>query len=450
MSDAQPIAAPDHGHAMLSASGSERWELCPGSVAMEHGLPDMASEFADEGTSAHTLATLTFADPEHRAHAFLGRHIQVTDADGKLRRSFIVDHDMADYVQTFVNDTLLAVGDGTLLVEQRVPLTQITDEVDATGQADVIGISSDGEEITVRDLKYGMDVKVYVKPDGHLNPQLVMYADGAVAKFNGLSGDCKRVRLTVQQPRLGHTDEVVVSLDELRARVKALRKAADTATTAFTFRDNWMGKTENDRQYLVPGEAQCRFCKAKATCPKLTEYVNETSGADFKPIITDGLNDMAPDIHHGMPPETLSQKMYTVGLVEDWCKAVRAEVKRRLGNGIDVPDYKLVQGKRGNRQWIDDTDAEAALKAMRLKSDVMYVQKLQSPTQIEKALKANPRKWKKIAPLIAQSDGKLHVAHISDPREAVIVGPVADDFAPITEQLPIPQEVAADIGADLT
>ena len=42
-------------HAKLSASGSKKWINCPASIAMESKFPDESSEYAREGTTAHSL-----------------------------------------------------------------------------------------------------------------------------------------------------------------------------------------------------------------------------------------------------------------------------------------------------------------------------------------------------------------------------------------------------------
>ena len=74
-----------------------------------------------------------------------------------------------------------------------------------------------------------------------------------------------------------------------------------------------------------------------------------------------------------------------VDLIEDWCKAVRAEVENRLASGQEVPGYKLVAGKRGNRAWGDPVAVEDLLKnRFRLKTEEMYDFKLISPTSAEK------------------------------------------------------------------
>ena len=68
----------------------------------------------------------------------------------------------------------------------------------------------------------------------------------------------------------------------------------------------------------------------------------------------------------------------------------------------------------------------------------MYDMKVISPTSAEKLAKVETigkRQWPKLQTLITQSDGKPHVAPVSDSRPALTVTPVADDFTDVTVDL---------------
>jgi hypothetical protein len=172
---------------------------------------------------------------------------------------------------------------------------------------------------------------------------------------------------------------------------------------------------------LVPGEKQCRFCKAKAVCPALRAEVTEvvSGSATLDEFLT-------PDTTTG--DNYLSVAMSKVELVEHWCKAVRAEVERRLLAGQSVDGYKLVEGKRGNRKWNNETEVEALFKSFRLRQDEMYDYSLISPTKAEKLLKDTPKRWEKAEALISRAEGKPSVAPATDKRSALTVQSVADDF----------------------
>jgi len=137
----------------------------------------------------------------------------------------------------------------------------------------------------------------------------------------------------------------------------------------------------------------------------------------------------------------LAWAMSKVDLIEGWCKAVRGEVERRLLEGKEVEGYKLVQGRRGPRAWANPEEAEAVLKAMRLKQEVMYDFKLISPTTADKLAKAGTigkRQWPKVEALITQADGGPSVAPVSDKRPAMLVAVTPDDF------LDVPLDAAVD------
>jgi hypothetical protein len=124
--------------------------------------------------------------------------------------------------------------------------------------------------------------------------------------------------------------------------------------------------------------------------------------------------------------------MDALDLIEGWCKAVRAEAERRLLRGDAVPGWKLVQGKAGNRGWVDEAEVTDLMKkSMRLRDDVMYDFSLISPTTAEKRAAdgiIKPKQWAKLQGLITRSDGKPSVAPAADKRPALVIGKVEDAF----------------------
>ena len=121
-------------------------------------------------------------------------------------------------------------------------------------------------------------------------------------------------------------------------------------------------------------------------------------------------------------------------LMEERVKAVRAAVEGALVKGEAVPGYKLVQGRKGARAWSDEAAAEALLRQkFRLKVEEAYNLKLISPTQAEKVLGEQPKRWAQLEKLIIQSEGKPSVAPESDKRPAISVAPNADGMEEITD-----------------
>lgn len=341
------------------------------------------------------------------------------------------------------------------------------DEVEpATGTTDVWILK--GSVAHSIDLKWGMGVQVYAAD----NEQQEMYTEAGLQEFDFL-GEVEEIRLHILQPRLQHFDEHVLTRKDLEARIELIRKAS------------WdIAFTSGEMLEATPGEKQCKFCKVAATCNERTDHTMELIVGEFVDlekgfvkvempqaekllaqsfgvtpkaitfhaweqleesgdIIGEHFTVKKPNIRPSLEAaeaklpdasdERLATLMDAADMIEGFAKAVRAEVERRLlaGKFTDAR-YKLVEGRQGARSWTSEAEAEAALKAMRLKVDQMYDFKLISPTTAEKVLKeANPRKWNKLQPLIGRSDGKPSVAPASDKRPALSMT-IAEQF----EELP--------------
>lgn len=431
------------GHAIFSPSRASRFMACIGSVAMEQGEPDTSSAYADEGTAAHFLGSECLTHDTHPV-TFIGKRIRVTptgaewDTDpGKYCNIFIVDADMAAHVNTYVQTVKEYAQGGQLLVERRLPIGHITGEDGAEGTGDAIILRDD--EIIVIDLKYGRGVEVSAVE----NPQLKMYGLGAIEAYSML-GDFKRVRLVISQPRVQSApSEWDVSVEDLAAFAVEVRQACNDARIALEFKSNWISQPGTSG-YLTPSDDACKFCKAKASCPALRNMVLSSVADDF--VVID--EPLAPQLSGAQERVSncddahLDSLFPVLGLIEEFVSAVRAKIEARALSGVTFGNCKLVQGKRGNRQWGNAEEAEQMLKSMRLKVEEMYDLKLISPTSAEKLTKAadesgkpiiGPRQWPKLAAMVVQKDGSPTIAPIGDKRPALEIKPIADEFAPIAE-----------------
>ena len=403
-------------HAKLSPSGAHRWMRCPGSVVLEAEYPDVGSSYAREGTAAHELAALVLESPPATAQDYVGKRIEFED-DGETVH-WPITQDMADYVDDYVKLVRERAEGKTLFVECKLPIGHITGEAGATGTSDVVIIDHANHTIEVIDLKYGMGVRV----DAEENEQTQLYALGALEEY-GILGDFAYVAMVIHQPRLNHVSEWVITVEQLLDFAKGASFSAGQCDLARSVEGD-----EALAAFLSPGEKQCRFCKAKATCPALRAEVAEVVGGSAAATLDEFANFMPETVDMQTGDNYLPIAMAKVGLVEDWCKAVRAEVERRLLAGQQVDGYKLVEGKRGPRKWADTDAVETLFKSFRLRQDEMYDFSLISPTKAEKLFKQNPKRWAKVSECITQSTGKPSVAPATDKRSALAVQSVADDF----------------------
>lgn len=410
-------------HSKYSASGFEAARLCPGKPVMEAGRPNNGNEHSREGTAAHAVLEWCLLN-RARAEARLGDRITVDEV-----HTVEVDSDMVENINWCLDQVAIYAGDeGVVLAESRVYYAEAIGVAknEGWGTADVIIMR--GKEIVVADLKYGRGVEVDADCD-----QLKLYALGALAEHDGIVEDFEHCRMVILQPRISRApkehDMPVAELRQWAADVawEAVEKRQQAEVTASI--------AEVDA-FLSPGEKQCKFCKAKATCPALRNEVSSTI-FDTRPATPEDFDEVTIEGVTGETDEAwVAACLNRVDLIEDWCKAVRAEAERRLQAGEPVPGYKLVQGKRGARAWSDAKAAEEMLKTFRLKQEEMYEFKLITPTTAEKLAKAETigkRQWPKLQALITQSDGKPHVAPASDPRPALEVKPVEDEFENVAD-----------------
>ena len=299
----------------------------------------------------------------------------------------LVNQEMATAVREYM-DYLAELG-GVQEYERRVHYDEWVPG--GFGTADAIAYDEQTKTIHVVDFKYGQGVLV----NAERNPQGMLYGLGALSEYEPFA-DIEYVHIHIVQPRKDHIDDWCVSVPALLEWAEWVAERAAKAAS---------GTGER-----VPGEAQCRFCKAAATCPALRDYTHKIIGQDFDNLDSDSLTD-----------EQLREVLDAKPLIVKFLEAVEAHAKEKLENGQSFPGYKLVAG-RSVRQWCDESQAEQTL--MYMLGDDAHERKLLSPSKAEKAL--GKKQASQLSELIVKPEGKPAIAPESDKRPPI--NTTADDF----------------------
>lgn len=438
-------------HARLSPSGSKKWLACPGSLTLEEDVPNISSDYSDDGTAMHTVAAVVLkVGPEVKVAEWIGELIPV-NADDEDPRTVLFTDDMAELTQGYV-DTVRALAEGhELHVEQRLPFTEYLtiapeDDEEQFGTADAVILRKD-RVLLVIDLKTG-----YRYVEVEQNTQLMIYALAVIARFE-LSHEFDEVVLMIYQPRHGGMREWRVSVADLRKWVEEVLKPGaikvDLARTNYSLISDEEEFNDWAQQYLnpTPNDQECAFCRVMATCPSQKRYIEQTVGADFEAIQEPGKVDL---IASTASAEYLSLAMKAAAMIEQWIKAVRAETERRLLLDEPVPDFGLELGKQGNRAWTNAKEVERLMREVyRLKMEHVYDMTLISPTSAEKLAKVKkPKKgeeaekpligstrWKDLQTFIGRTPPKPSVKPLALIKELYRPEqPSEDDFDVVPDQ----------------
>ena len=313
-------------HALLSASGADRWLHCPPSARLTQYMPDTYSEYAEEGKLAHAIAELQlrkkYTDP-------MGPQ-KFKNALKKLTSNQYYNHEMAGYVAEYVDYVETAA-----TACEHVPLVAIEARVNfglyvpgGFGTCDAVIL--DGETLHVIDLKYGKGVPVSAEN----NPQIMLYGLGAMFEYDILE-EVKRVRLTIAQPRLDSWSEWEITAVELREWGETVVKPLAARAMA------------GQGEYHVG--SWCRWCKAKDRCTTRSDTL-ELEGFPTTATNLISNTELAKRIEVITPYVEILADLKALALAE--CLA-----------GRDVPGFKAVEG-RSNRVFTDVAAAfDAAIRA---------------------------------------------------------------------------------------
>ena len=364
-------------HALLSASSAHRWLACPPSAVVAEAYTDQDTEFTREGTLAHEVA-------EFRARGGIPDAAHLPEWE-KITKEMI---DCAEGYRDYIHE-LTTTQDAIVLLEQRVDYSPWAPN--GFGTCDCIIIQ--GDLLTIIDYKYGQGVAVSAEG----NPQMKLYALGALNDY-GIAYDVNRVEMHIYQPRLNNISSCSLMVEDLLEWGESIKPIAAKAAK---------GKGN------YSAGSHCKFCPHAGRCRKLTqtctEYVEAHSLRVAVPVLA---------------PHEVAEVLQMKPLIELWLKRVEGQALNTLLDGGEVPGFKVVEGKLGNRKWTDELEVAKALDTAGYSQEDYTEVKLLSPAAMDKALGK-----KKVAELlethIDRAPGKPTIVPASDNRPAYNR---ADDF----------------------
>jgi len=371
-------------HSVYGPSSAAKWLNCPGSVNAEEGLVETENKFATEGSAAHHLAYMCLSENKQPT-AFLGHSFPEYPNN-------TVDAEMAGCIQQYVSYIYELKGQREF--EQEVSYEEWVPG--GFGTADAIVTVDD--TLHVIDLKYGKGVPV----DAEKNPQGMLYALGALGERGSFQG-FEMVVIHIHQPRLEHVSTWEITPDELYEWAEYAKMRAKLCTLPSAER--------------IPGEYQCRWCKAKPTCYALAARTEHALTRQFNEIVIS-----KPRSPEKLRDVDLRYVLNNKAMIIDWLNAVEKHVMGKVLSGEGFVGFKIVHGQ-SNRQWGDDKVAEKKLNEML--GEKAYNKKLLSVAQAEKVIGKENKS--DISYLIVKPEGAPTFVQDTDNREA-ISSITSDDF----------------------
>lgn len=382
------------GHALLSPSSAHRWMTCTPSAQLEAQFPDTVSSAAAEGTLAHEICEIKARQKFFKKTdiGYMAKNVATRELN-KLRK----DPLFADEMEGFTDDYVSELDCQALGFTER-PHIALETKLDLTdwipggfGTADCIMIG--GDKLLIADFKYGKGVRV----EAENNPQMQIYALGAWKKFNMIYS-IKRVVMMIIQPRLSVNPEIweenIEDLLDFGESVKGLAQMAVAGEGEF-----------------VPGEAQCRFCRARETCRARADYnIQMAFGpmGQMPPLISD---------------EEVGMYLTRGADVAKWLKDLQDYALRTCLDGREIPGYKAVEG-RGSREWTDQDKAFAALEDAGVPAEVMYERKPLTLAALEKVV-GKKAFAEAVGDFIVKTPGKPALVPENDKRPAITTAELA-------------------------
>lgn len=380
----------ERAHAVLSASGADKWLNCPPSARLEESYPDTSSPYAKEGTLAHEIAE--FKTRNYFIETLPKRTF--TSKLNKFKKDELYQNEMDEYTESYLEYikevAMKYPSKPYIALEKKIDFSKYVPG--GYGTCDCILIH--GNDMHIIDFKYGKGVQVSAEN----NSQLMLYALGALEAYSMLY-QIETVHLSIFQPRIDNISCFEISAANLLSW--AIEEVEPKAKLAY----DGIGD-------FNAGE-HCRFCKAQAQCRAKAESIISVFPVKNEPAL---LTDDEIGLILAKAKELVS-----------WSNAVEDYALNAILSGKEIRGWKAVEG-RSVRVFSDADKAFEKIVESGTPEEMLYERKPLSLSQIEKLL--GKKEFESIVssfvvkpqgkPTLAPSDDKRPVFNKADVFENII------------------------------
>lgn len=382
-------------HALLSPSSAHRWLNCPLAPRLEARLPEKPSEYAREGTVAHSVCEIAAKKHFKKAKAAeYNKVIKKLKTDESWNDEML--HTAETYVEHLAERAMSFDNEPYIAFEVKVDISDYVPE--AFGRCDCVMFG--GSTLIITDYKHGKGVPV--SPEA--NPQLMLYALGALKLYKPLFGDAlQKVEIYIDQPRLNAYDGWGCDVKDLLDWGVSVKPKAEMAFMGFGeyHAGDW-----------------CRFCRANGICK---------AQADQQVSAFEDFNQAVNNPSALLTPDEMGVVLERGKNLVAWYESIKEKALEALLNGTSVPGWKCVEG-RSTRVWTDQDKALEKLQASGVERAIIYDSVPKTLAQLEKVLGA--AKFKElVGEFITKPQGKPTLATADDARKEY--NSAASDFAEV-------------------
>lgn len=379
---------PPNTHAILSASSSHRWLNCNPSARLEQEFADRETDAAAEGTAAHALC-------EHKLRRALKMRSKKPISPYDCDEMDACTDAYVEFVMEALAEAKQECKDPMVLIEQKLDFSCYVPDGFGTGDCIIVA----DKLLHIIDFKYGQGVLV----DAEQNPQMMLYALGALRLFDSLY-DITEVSMSIFQPRRENVSTWTISVDDL----------LDWAENTLKPKAELAFKGEGE---YTPG-SWCQFCKAAVKCRARAEAKLQLARYEF-----------------AMPPLLSDEEIEDILLKLDdltkWANEITAYAQdAAVNHGKVWRGFKLVES-RTNRRYADEEAVAQAANAAGYHD--IYKKSLIPITEMER-LMGKKTFAEVLGALVEKPKGKPTLVPASDKRPAISITGANQDFTEITEE----------------